>query len=38
MTFLYTQTGEAREREHLARILDCLIAVAAGPNILCFGL
>ena len=37
MTFLYTQTDEARERDHVARILDRLkttkdAALAAMPS------
>ena len=32
MTFLYTQTDEAREREHVARILDRLKPAAESPN------
>jgi len=32
MTFLYTQTDEAREREHVARILDRLKPAAETPH------
>src|ERR1043166_6470704 len=31
MTFLYTQTDEAREREHVARILDRLKPAGGNP-------